>query len=48
MLFYLTTLNLAKFLTEDAHKLKKDDRGIKSSVLYMLWNNMAFFAKTTS
>ena len=25
MLFYLTTLNLARFLSEDASKLKEDD-----------------------
>ena len=29
MLFYLTTLNLARFLTEDALKFKKDERDIQ-------------------
>ena len=29
MLFYLTTLNLARFLTEDASKLKEDERDIQ-------------------
>ena len=28
MLFYLTTLNLERFLTEDAPKLKEDERDI--------------------
>ena len=28
MLFYLTTLNLARLLTEDAPKLKEDERNI--------------------
>ena len=29
MLFYLTTLNLARFLTEDAPKLKEDEHDIQ-------------------
>ena len=29
MLFYLTTLNLARFLTEDALKLKEDEHDIQ-------------------
>ena len=29
MLFYLTTLNLVIFLTEDAPKLKEDDHDIQ-------------------
>ena len=29
MLFYLTTLNLARFLTEDAPKLKEYDHNIQ-------------------
>ena len=29
MLFYLTTLNLARFLTEEASKLKEDERDIR-------------------
>ena len=29
MLFYLTTLNLARFLTEEAPKLKEDERDIQ-------------------
>ena len=29
MLFYLTTLNLTRFLTEDDHKLKEDEHDIQ-------------------
>ena len=29
MLFYLTTLNLARLLIEEAHKLKEDERDIQ-------------------
>ena len=29
MLFYLTTLNLARFMTEESLKLKEDERDIQ-------------------
>ena len=48
MLFYLTTLNLARFLTEEAPKLKEDSAISKSSVLWMLGNILTFCAGTTS
>ena len=49
MLFYLTTLKLARFLTEDAPKLKEDEHDIQLiNVLWMLGNIMTFYAETMS
>ena len=48
MLFYLTTLNLARFLTKDAPKLKDDSTISKSSMMWMLGNILTFNAETMS
>ena len=42
MLFYLTTLNLARFLTEDAHKLKEDERDIQVICVVDAWKHFDF------
>ena len=48
MLFYLIILNFARFLTEDAHKLKWTSAIFKSLVLWMLGNILTFYEGTTS
>ena len=48
MSFYLTTLNLVRFLTEDAPKLKEMSMISKSSVLWMLGNIMTLYVETMS
>ena len=42
MLFYLTTLNLARFLTENAPKLKKDERDIQVIGAIDAWKHPDF------
>ena len=37
MLFYMTTLNLAGFLTEEAPKLKEDERDIQVISVVDAW-----------
>ena len=39
MLFYLTTLNLARFLTEDAHKLKEHEHDIQVISVVDAWKH---------
>ena len=45
MLFHLTTLNLARFLTEDAPKLRQDELNIQVSVLWMLRNILTSYVE---
>ena len=45
MLFYLTTLNLARFLTEDAPKLKKDEHDIQVIGVIDSWKHSNFLCK---
>ena len=45
MLFYLTTLNLARFLTEDAPKLKEDERDIQVISVIDAWKHSDFLCK---
>ena len=42
MFFYLTTLNLARFLTEDAPKLKEDEDDIQVISVVDAWKHSAF------
>ena len=42
MLFYLTTLNLVKFFTEDAPKLKKDEHDIQVISVVDAWKHSDF------
>ncbi|KAL2461609.1 Uncharacterized protein Adt_45029 [Abeliophyllum distichum] len=42
MLFYLTTLNLARFFTEDAPKLKHGEGGIKAISAVEAWKHSDF------
>ena len=42
MLFYLTTLNLARFLTEQAPKLKEDERNIQVISAMDAWKHSDF------
>ena len=42
ILFYLTTLNLARFLTEEAPKLKEDERGIQVISVVDAWKHSDF------
>ena len=42
MLFYLTTLNLVKFFTEDAPKLKKDEHNIQVISVVDAWKHSDF------
>ena len=39
MLFYLTTLNLVRFLTEDASKLKEDEHDIQVISVVDAWKH---------
>ena len=45
MLFYLTTLNLTRFLTEDASKLREDERDIQVIGAIHAWNHSDFLCK---
>ena len=45
MLFYLTTLNLARFLTEKALKLKEDERDIQVISVMDAWKHSDFLCK---
>ena len=42
MLFYLTTLNLTRFLTEEAPKLKEDERDIQVISIVDAWKHYDF------
>ena len=42
MLFYPTTLNLARFLTKDAPKLKDDERNIQVINVVDAWKHSDF------
>ena len=45
MLFYLTTLNLARFLTEYAPKLKDDERNIQVISVVDAWKQSDFLCR---
>ena len=45
MLFYLTTLNLARFLTEEAPKLKEDGRDIQFISVVDAWKHSDFMCR---
>ncbi|WKA09039.1 hypothetical protein VitviT2T_026717 [Vitis vinifera] len=45
MLFYLTTLNLARFLTEDAPKLKEDEHNIQVISAIDAWKHSDFLCR---
>ena len=45
MLFYPTTLNLARFLTEEAHKLKEDKRDIQVISVVDAWKHYDFLCR---
>ena len=45
MLFYLTTLNLARFLTEEAPKLKEDERDIQVISVVDAWKHFDFLCR---
>ena len=45
MLFYLTTLNLVRFLTEDALKLKEDECDIQVISAIDVWKHLDFLCK---
>ncbi|KAL2542588.1 Uncharacterized protein Adt_03566 [Abeliophyllum distichum] len=45
MLFYLTTLNLARFLTEDAPKLKQGDGDIQAVSAVETWKHSDFLCQ---
>ncbi|KAL5582887.1 hypothetical protein UlMin_015329 [Ulmus minor] len=45
MLFYLTTLNLARFLTENAHVLKEDEQDIQSISAVDAWKQSDFLCR---
>ena len=45
MLFYLTTLNLARFLTEEAPKLKEDERDIQVISAVDAWKHSDFLCR---
>ena len=45
MLFYLTTLNLARFLTEEAPKLKEDERDIQVISDVDAWKHSNFLCR---
>ena len=42
MLFYLTTLNLARFLTKDVPKLKEDEHDIQAISAMDAWKHYDF------
>ena len=45
MLFYLTTLNLARFLIEDALKLREDDLNIQVTSVMDAWKHSNFLCR---
>ena len=45
MLFYLTTLNLVRFLTEEAPKLKEDERDIQVIRVVDGWKHSDFLCR---
>ena len=45
MLFYLTTLNLKRFLIEDAPKLKEDEHDIQVISAIDAWKHLDFICK---
>ena len=45
MLFYLTTLNLARFLTEEAPKLKEDELDIQFISVVDAWKHYDFLCR---
>ena len=45
MLFYLTTLNLARFLAENAPKLKEVDRNIQIISVVDTWKHSKFICR---
>ena len=45
MLFYLTTLNLVRFLTEEAPKLKHDERDIQVINVVDAWKHSDFLCR---
>ena len=48
MLFYMITLNLVRFLTEEASKLKEDERDIQVINVVDAWNILTFYAEIMS
>ena len=45
MIFYLTTLNLARFLTEDAPQLKEDEHDIQVISAIKAWKHSDFLCR---
>ena len=45
MLFYLTILNLARFLSEDAPKLKEDEHDIQVICIVDAWKHSDFLCR---
>ena len=45
MLFYLTTLNLPRFLTEEAPKLKEDEHDIQVISVVDAWKHYDFLCR---
>ena len=45
MLFYLTTLNLARFLTEDAPKLQEGENSVESVSALDAWKHSDFLCR---
>ena len=45
MLFYLTTLNLARFLNKNAPKLKEDEHDIQDISVVDSWKHSDFLTK---
>ena len=45
MLFYLTILNLTRFLTEEARKLKEDECDIQVINVVDAWKHFDFLCK---
>ena len=45
MLFYLTTLNLTRCLTEEAPKLKEDERDIQVITVVDAWKHFDFMCR---
>ena len=45
MLFYLTTLNLVRFLTEDAPKLKEGETDVQLVSALQAWNHSDFLCR---
>ena len=45
MIFYLTTLNLVRFLTEDAPQLKEDEHDIQVISAIEAWKHSDFLSR---